>query len=125
MGSEAVAEIATAEPETVELLVGEVIETVGEVVSGTGMAEEQLAVVPPLLPTQFQRYWVAESVVSEKLPAVQEFRAMPHWPLIGLADLVAVQATVEPPFEPIQLQELWADEVGLAGIVGVAVPKEQ
>ena len=55
VGSEAEAERGTEEPETVAPEVGAVTETVGEVVSIGGMAREQEAVVPPLLPTQLQR----------------------------------------------------------------------
>ena len=70
MGSEAVAERLTV-PETVDFKLGEVMETMGKVVSGevvgeegagegevvvtAGMGREQEAVLPPLEPRQDQR----------------------------------------------------------------------
>jgi len=48
-----------------------------------GLAREQEAVAPPFEPVHCQRYSVAVSAKSERVPATQEFREEEQIPAIG------------------------------------------
>lgn len=89
VGSEAEAETVIDEGLMVPPVPGEVMETVGGVVSGVegvvgvDLGREQEDVVPPFRPRHCQRYWVEVSGVSERVPWVQEFRVVEQEPFVG------------------------------------------
>jgi len=125
-----VAERITA-PETVDFPPGEVMETMGKVVSGemegeegegegevvvtAGMGREQEAVLPPLEPRQDQRYWVVVTEEFAGVPVRQKFRVVEQTPeteavLPGVSEAwpeggtAKEQEAVLPPPEPRQDQ---------------------
>ena len=93
---------------------------------------EQLAVVPPLEPSQVQAHG-PEPVTSEAEPVEQMLAAGlaetltpladPQVPLTGVASLAAVQVGEEaPPLEPWQVQVEELPDAGKATVAGLVIP---
>ena len=71
--------------------------------TGSGRLHE--AVVPPLLPAQFQVVVVPLSAVLDDVPAVQLLAVAPHAPLTAAGFRKAVQLALAPPLAPAQLHD--------------------
>ncbi len=71
-----------------------------------GLLRVHVAVVPVPCPVQDQTYWIDESVVSERVPAVQTLFVVQHAPLMGVTTtgLSSTQFLIAPPFNPLHDQ---------------------